>query len=115
MKPVELYILNQPEPYRSILLHVQAVIELTLPDIQLQFKYKIPFYYYQGKPFVYLNATHKRGYVDVAFIKGYQLKLHQNCLDGATRTLVKSLHYESLETIDNEVLIDLLKEQKGLY
>ena len=115
MKPVELYILNQPEPYRSILLHVQAVIELTLPDIQLQFKYKIPFYYYQGKPFVYLNATHKRGYIDVAFMKGYQLKLHQNCLDGETRTLVKSLHYESLEAIDNEVLIDLLKEQKGLY
>ena len=115
MKPAELYILNQPEPYRSILLHVQAVIELTLPEIKLQFKYKIPFYYYNGKSFVYLNATHKRGYVDVAFMKGYQLKLHQDCLDGESRTLVKSLHFSSLETIDNEVLIDLLKEQVRLY
>lgn len=59
MKPVEVYILNQPEAYRSILLHVQAVIEHTLPEIKLQFKFKIPFYYYKDKPFVYLNATHK--------------------------------------------------------
>lgn len=115
MKPAELYILNQPEPYRSVLLHVQAVIEHTLPEIKLQFKYKVPFYYYKGKPFVYLNAKNKRGYVDVSFMKGYQLKLHQDCLDGEARTLVKSLHFVSLETIDNEVLIDLLKEQSGLY
>ena len=115
MKPAELYILNQPEPYRSILLHVQAVIEHTIPEIKLQFKFKIPFYYYNSKPFVYLNATHKRGYVDVAFIKGYQLKLHQDCLDGEARTLVKSLHYQSLEVIDNDVLVALLQEQKGLY
>jgi hypothetical protein len=115
MKPAELYILNQPEPYRSILLLVQAVIEHTIPEIKLQFKYKIPFYYYHGKPFVYLNATHKRGYVDVAFMKGYQLKLHQDCLDGESRTLVKSLHYSSLETIDNDILIDLMHEQEALY
>jgi len=115
MKPAEDYILNQPQPYRSILLHLQAVIEHTIPEIKLQFKYKIPFYYYMGKPFVYLNATHKRGYVDVAFMKGYQLKMHLNCLDGESRTLVKSLHYQSLEAIDNEVLVDLLKEQMRLY
>jgi hypothetical protein len=114
MKPAELYILNQPEPYRSILLHLQAVIELTLPEIKLQFKYKIPFYYYNGKPFVYLNATHKRGYVDVAFMKGYQLKLHQDCLDGESRTLVKSLHFKTLEGIDQTVLVDLIKEQMEL-
>jgi hypothetical protein len=115
MKPAEDYILNQPEPYRSILLHVQAVIEHTIPEIKLQFKYKIPFYYYNGKPFIYLNATHKRGYVDVAFMKGYQLKKHQDRLDGESRTLVKSIHYLSLETIDNDVLIDLMKEQVRLY
>ena len=45
MKPAAEYILNQPEPYRSILLHVQAIIELTIPDLQLLYKYKIPFYF----------------------------------------------------------------------
>lgn len=115
MKPAELYILNQPEPYRSILFHLQAVIEAAVPEVQLFYKYKIPFYYYNGKPFIYLNATHKRGYVDVAFMKGYQLKLHQDLLDGESRTLVKSLHYSSMELIDNDVLVDLLVEQAALY
>jgi len=27
MKPVDLYILNQPEKYRNILLHITAVVE----------------------------------------------------------------------------------------
>lgn len=48
-------------------------------------------------------------------MKGYQLKQHDEFLDGEKRTLVKSLHYKTLEAIDNEVLIDLLKEQASLY
>jgi hypothetical protein len=51
--------------------------------------------------------------VDVAFMDGFQLKLHQNLLiaDGG-RSRVKSLRYKTLEEIDNDVLIDLLKEAK---
>jgi hypothetical protein len=111
MKPAEEYILNQTEPYRSILLHVQAVVELSIPELQLLYKYKIPFFYYGKKPFLYLNASHKKQFVDVAFFKGYQLTLHQDKLIGEGRTLVKSLHYTSLEEIDNQVITDLLFEQ----
>ncbi|MEZ4837993.1 DUF1801 domain-containing protein [Flavobacterium sp.] len=111
MKPAEEYILNQPEPYRSILLHVQAVIELNVPEIKLFYKYKIPFYYYNNKPFIYLNASHKKHYVDVAFIRGYELTLHQDQLTGEGRTLVKSLRYKRLEEIDNAVLEELIQAQ----
>lgn len=111
MKPAELYILNQPEPYRSILLHVQAVVEQAIPELQLLYKYNIPFFYYGKKPFLYLNVSHKKQFVDVAFFKGYQLTLHQDKLIGEGRTLVKSLQYNSLEEIDNQVIIDLLFEQ----
>lgn len=111
MKPAAEYILNQPEPYRSILLHVQAVIELTIPDLQLLYKYKIPFYYYGKKPFIYLNVSNKRAFVDVAFFKGYHLTLHQDKLIGEGRSQVKSLQYKTLEEIDNEVLVALIKEQ----
>lgn len=111
MKPAEEYILNQPEPYRSILLHVQAVVELSVPDIKLLYKFKIPFFYYKNKPFIYLNASHKKQYVDVAFMKGYDLTLHQDQLKGEGRTLVKSLRYKSLEEIDNDVLVELIQAQ----
>lgn len=114
MKPAEEYILNQPETYRSILMHVQAVIELTVPDIKLLYKYKIPFFYYKNKPFIYFNVSHKRQYVDVAFMKGYDLTLHQNELIGEGRTLVKSLRYKTLEEIDHAVLVDLINELRRL-
>ncbi len=52
MNPAEDYILNQQEPYRSILIHLQVVIENTIPDAELKYKYKIPFYYINNKPFV---------------------------------------------------------------
>lgn len=44
---------------------------------------------------------------------GFQLQLHQNLLisDGG-RSKVKSLRYKTLEEIDYEVLIALLKEAK---
>lgn len=114
MKPAEEYILNQPEPYRSILLHVQAVVEMTIPELDLLFKYKIPFYYWGKKPFLYLNVVPKKHYVDVAFYRGYELTMHQDKLIGEGRSLVKSLQYSSLEEIDNTVLIDLINEQLSL-
>lgn len=115
MKPAEAYILNQPEPYRSVLLHLQAVIESAIPEVQLLYKFKIPFYYLNKRPFLYLNATHKRGYVDVAFMRGYNLILHQDKLKGEGRSQVKSVQYKSLEEIDNEVLVELLLEQKRYF
>ena len=57
MNPAEAYILEQAEPYKSILLHLQAVIERILPDIDLKFKYRIPFYYFDKTPFCYLNTN----------------------------------------------------------
>ena len=113
MKLQDLYILNQPENYRDILLHVVAVIEQVVPEATLEYKWKIPFFYIGKKPFCYLNASHKKQFVDVAFMDGFQLKSHQNLLiaDGG-RSRVKSLRYKTLEEIDNDVLIDLLKEAK---
>jgi hypothetical protein len=45
MKPQDLYILNQPQKYRDMLLHIIAVIVQTLPDVVvLEFKWKTPFF-----------------------------------------------------------------------
>ena len=74
MKPADLYILNQPEKYRNMLFHIIAVVENTLPEATLEFKWRIPYFYYKKKPFCFLNVSQKRGYVDVAFNKGFQLK-----------------------------------------
>ncbi len=109
MNPAERYILEQEEPFRSILLHVQYVIEKTLPSAQMLYKYKIPFYYLDGKqPFCYLNQT--KGYVDIGFWHATHLTLHMEHLVSEKRKHMKSLRYFSLEDIDEQVLTDILLE-----
>ena len=116
MKPADLYILNQPENYRNILFHIIAVVENTLPEVTLEYKWRIPYFYYKKKPFCFLNVSHKRGYVDVAFNKGFQLKDNLDSLiAGDARNTFKSLRYFSLEEINNDVLISVIEEAKSLY
>ena len=109
MNPAEQYILEREEPFRSMLLQLQLLIETTLPDAKMLFKYKLPFYYIDGKiPFCYLN--HTNGYVDVSFWHGAHLSRNLVHLVSKGRKHMKSLRYYSLEEIDAEILIDVLEE-----
>jgi hypothetical protein len=115
MKLTDEYIFRQPENYRSILLHLIAVIELTVPDVELLYKYGIPYFYYQKKPFCYLAPNHKKGFVDLGFARGFKLNRNLDVLVGENRNTVKSLRYSSLVIIDNIVLEDVLNEAMTLY
>lgn len=110
MKPAEAYILNQPEPFKTILLHLQILIENTFPEVDLQFKWKIPFYYLDNKPFCYLNPSKKKGYVDVVFWVSAHLTKYNEFLISDNRKVVKSLRYFKLEDINEDVLLTVLKE-----
>lgn len=115
VNPAETYILNQSEPYRSLLLYLQVVIENTIPEVEMLYKYKIPFYYFHKKPFCYLNASHKKQFVDVGFWKGNKIKIHKNHLVTKNRKMMVSLRYKTLEDIDDTILIEVLKEAASLY
>lgn len=108
MNPSEVYILNQKEPYRSILLSLQIIIETTIPNVELLYKYKIPFYYIDKKPFCYLNVT--KGYVDLVFWHGAHLTNHTKFLVSGGRKHMKSLRYFTLEEINQEIVIEILQE-----
>ena len=110
MNPAEDYILNQPEPYRLILVHLQVIIEKTIPQVDLKYKYRIPFYYIESKPCCYLNVPKKKGYVDVGFWNAAHLTVHLDQLTTAGRKMMKSLRYTSLEEIDEKVLIEVLRD-----
>ncbi len=115
MNPSEDYILNQPEPYRSILIHLQVIVEHVLPEAELKYKYKIPFYYIYGKPFCYFNASHKKQFVDVGFWKGNQIEVHKSHHVIGKRKMMISLRYISLEDINDSIFIDVLNDAKRLY
>jgi len=115
VNPAENYILNHPEPYRSILLHLQVVIENTIPEVEMLYKYKIPFYYIHKKPFCYLNASHKKQFVDLGFWKGDKINIHKEYLVTENRKMMVSLRYQSLEDINEAILIEVLKKAESLY
>ncbi len=108
MNPAESYILEQSEPYRSLLLHLQLVIESTVPQVELKYKYRIPFYYLEGKPFCYLNQS--KDYVDLGFWSSAHLRVHLEHMVTAGRKVMRSLRYQSLDEIDEKVLIDVLQD-----
>jgi hypothetical protein len=120
MKPAEEYILNQPEPFKSILMHLQILIETSFPEVELLFKWKIPFYYLNDKPFCYLNPSKKKGYVDVAFWASAHLTKYNEHLISENRKVVKSLRYRTIDDINEEILLSVLEEahqlkDKGFY
>ncbi|WBX71876.1 DUF1801 domain-containing protein [Tenacibaculum retecalamus] len=109
MKPAEQYILKQEEPFRSILLHLQVLIEVNFAETELLYKWKLPFYYLKNKPLCYFNAT-KKGYVDVGFYSKTVLEKHNEFLVSEKRKAVKSLRYYHLEEINEEILVSVLME-----
>ncbi len=113
MNPAEAYILKQLEPYKSILLHLQVMIEHVFPDAELLCKWKIPCYYSDKKPICYLNQSND--YVDIAFWHSAHLsKKFDKVLVSENRKVVKSLRYKNLEEVDNDILLQLLNEIKTL-
>ncbi|WP_340075667.1 DUF1801 domain-containing protein [Leptobacterium sp. I13] len=107
MNPAETYILNQKEPYKSILIHIQSVIEDAVPDVDLKYKYNIPFYYIAGKPYCYLNQS--KDYVDVGFWHAARLTVYTEHMVTVGRKVMKSLRYKKLEDIDDIILIAVLQ------
>ncbi|MFK7782262.1 DUF1801 domain-containing protein [Psychroserpens sp.] len=113
MNPAEAYILKQSEPYKSIFLHLQVLIEHTLPETQLLYKWRIPCYYIDKRPICYLNQT--KDYVDVGFWHSAHLsKKWDVYLISENRKVVKSLRYRTLDAIDDFIFISILKEVEGL-
>ena len=89
-------------------MYLQAVIERTIPDLELKYKYKIPFYYLEGKPFCYLNQS--KDYVDLGFWNAAHLTVHLDQMISDGRKVMRSLRYKNLEELDESILIEVLRD-----
>lgn len=108
MKPAEAYILKQSEPYRSIMMHLQLLVEVTIPDSELLFKWHLPFFYVDKRPICYINQT--KGYVDLVFWNAARFTKFTELLVIDKRKRMKSLRYTTLNAIDDVVVIEMLKQ-----
>jgi len=109
VNPAETYILKQEEPYKSILLQLQTIIEAVLPNAELLYKWRIPFYYNEGIPICFLNQS--KDYVDFAFWHFEKLEKYTEHFIDANRKSIRSLRFKSVEDINDEVIVYVLQEQ----
>ncbi|ALJ04676.1 hypothetical protein APS56_05800 [Pseudalgibacter alginicilyticus] len=93
---------------RDDLLHLQMIIEQALLNAELLFKWKTPFFYVDKRPICYLNQT--KDYVDVGFWNATHLTVFQEFMTADGRKMIKSLRYESIEAINDDVLTAVVKE-----
>ena len=106
MKPAEAYILKQDEPYQAILLDLKVMVESLIPEVKLEYKWRIPFFYIDKRPLFYLNQS--KDYVDFCFWHSHLVSQHEGHFISTNRKLVKSLRYKSQQDINESVLIDVI-------
>lgn len=109
MNPAETYILKQEEPYKSILMQLQTIIEAVAPDAELLYKWKIPFYYNNGIPLCFLNQS--KDYVDFAFWHYDKMDKYVDQFIDANRKSIRSLRFKTVEDIDDEIVVYVLQKQ----
>lgn len=112
MNPAEDYMLKQSEPFKGILLYLKTIIEKNVAGVELKFKYNIPFYYLDGRPFCYLNQA--KDYVDLGFWNAAHLSVHLDKMEKAGRKVMRSLRYKSLGEIDLVVLQEVLSDAESV-
>ncbi|SDH75820.1 protein of unknown function (DU1801) [Winogradskyella thalassocola] len=94
-------------------MHLQVLIEHTLPEADLLYKWRMPCYYMDKRPICYINKT--KDYVDIGFWHSAHLsKKWDTYLVSEKRKVVKSLRYKMLDDIDDAVFIAILKEVEGV-
>ena len=115
MNPAEQYILNQKEPYQSLMLYIRSVIKRTLPTIEEKYSYRIPFYHYERKPMIYLNVLKGTAFLDIAFVQGIKLQEDfPELKDYKNRKNVRSIQLKNLEDFDELRFVKLLKVAANL-
>jgi len=115
MNPIEQHILNQKEPYQSLMLYIRSVIKRALPAIEEKYSYGIPFYHLEKKPMIYLNVLKGTNFLDVAFVQGIKLQDDfPELQDYKNRKNVRSIQMNQLDDFDEFRFVELLKAASEL-
>lgn len=107
MSQVEDYIFEFQDKQGELLKYFHELLCNRL-GLEAKMRYQIPFYY-RNSWICYLNPG-KKGRVEFAFTRGNELSNSQGLLDSKGRKQVLSIEYQSLEDVNEEILIEILHE-----
>lgn len=106
MNPVDFFILEQPKKLQPLLKKLRYIILSSSPHIEEKIVYNIPFYYLHKRIF-YVNPQNT--FVELGFCNGFLISEYP-ILESKNRTQVKTISYNSLQDVDEEILMSILQE-----
>lgn len=99
MNPAQNYILEKPEPFQSILLHLDTIIMHVVSEADLKYKWRLPFYYLNNRMYCFLNFRKK--FVEIGIPYGDELQDPERILiAGEGRKKLRSLRYFTINDIN---------------
>ena len=113
LRDIDNYFLQKEEPVKGCLLFLREHIINFDERITEAWKYRMPFYCYNGKMFCYLWVHKKNGLPYIGFVEGN--KLHHPELIIEKRSRMKILLIDPEIDLPVDKIDGLLKEAIGFY
>jgi len=106
LREIDLFFLQKHEPLKGYLLFLRNYILAFDDHISESWKYKMPFYCYNGKMFCYLWVNKKTSWPYIGFVDGNKME-HLSLLT-EKRARMKILVLNPLEDVPLEIVRELL-------
>jgi hypothetical protein len=113
MREIDQYFLQQPEPAQSCLQALRLIILQHDPNLSEAWKYRMPFYCYNGKMCCYLWVHKKHGVPYLGIVEGAQIN-HPQLLQ-EKRARMKIFLIDPAKDIPIKTIKLLLKDIIALY
>lgn len=113
MNEIDAFFEKLEEPNKSTFLFLKNFIKNYHTDIEIYYKWKLPYLYYKEKPLCYIWKDKKTNEPYLSFAKGSKME-HPKLVKG-NRTLFKILPINPLKDIDTLLIAELLDQAFELY
>ncbi|MEN8839390.1 MAG: DUF1801 domain-containing protein [Flavobacteriales bacterium] len=108
MTDIEEFYAAMKEPNKSCFLFLKHFILKQDSLMEEKWKWKLPFFYYNKKPFCYLWVNKETNLPYVCFVRSLHINRPEMLLEG--RKKMKSLTIDPREDIDIDLLSSIIKE-----
>ncbi|MCH5599058.1 DUF1801 domain-containing protein [Niabella ginsengisoli] len=113
MKPIDNFYLQQQEPYKSTFLALKEIILSLDQDISEEWKYGMPFFYYDRKMFCYLWKHKKYDQPYIGIVEGK--RLDDPMLIQEKRARMKIMLIDPTKDIPFKKINNILTQALNLY
>ena len=99
---------NLPEPNKGCFLALRKIIMDYSSEFTEEWKYKLPFFYYRGKPFCYLWKDKVTTFPYVTFVRSMHINRPE--LELGSRKKMKAITVNPNKDIDVNLLHNIMEE-----